>query len=347
MNDLDLVRAVLDEVPEPAPARLAAGRARLIAAAAEPAARRGTSWTARRLLLPASFTVAAAAAMAAVLVAVLAGGPAVDGSPRAGAGTAQSADLMAEVLAAAARAVASEPVTEPKPGQWIFDRVVEARTGQRAQASDSWITFNGIKSAYLEPGGQLSAITEDPLPNGTRPGPGALAAFDHHITPMTAYNALAALPASPAALLAAVDAELARTGETFFGVAGWATAKPQREFAWLGQLLWNAAFFGAPPSALAAVYRAIAMIPGVAVNQRVTDAAGQSTIGIIDTLAQADDRAQTAFQGQNEILLNPATYQPVGLIWRYLADNFKPADGWLTDSLAIVQVAEVSGPGQR
>jgi len=339
MNDLDLVRTVLDEVPEPAPARLAAGRARLIAAAAEPVARRRASWTAKRLLLPASLTAVAAAAMAAVLVAVLAGQPAAGGSPRAGAGTTQSADLMAKVLAAAARAVASEPVTEPKPGQWIFDRVVEARTGQRAQASDSWITFNGAKSAY--------PITEGPLPAGAPPGPGALAAFDHNITPMTAYNALAALPASPAALLAAVDAELARTGETFFGVAGWATARPQREFAWLAQLLWNAAFFAAPPSALAAVYRAIATIPGVAVNQRVTDAAGRPTIGITDTLAQADDRAFTAFQGQNEILLNPATYQPVGLIWRYLADNFKPAGGWLTDSLAIIQAAEVSGPGQR
>ena len=339
MNDLDLVGTVLDEVPEPAPARLAAGRARLIAAAAEPVARRRASRTARRLLLPASLTAVAAAAMAAVLVAALAGGPAAGGSSRSGAGTAQSASLMAKVLAAAARAVAAEPVTEPKPGQWIFDRVVEARTGQRAQASNSWITFDGTKSAY--------PLTEDPLPAGAPPGPGALAAFDHNITPMTAYNALAALPASPAALLAAVDAELARTGETFFGVCGWATAKPQREFAWLGQLLWNAAIFGAPSAALAAVYRAIATIPGVAVNQRVTDAAGQPTIGIIDSLAQADDQALTAFQGQDEILLNPTTYQPIGLIWRYPADNFKPADGWLTDSLAIVEVAEVSGPGQR
>jgi hypothetical protein len=347
MNDLEIVRAVLDEVPEPAPARLAAGRARLIAAAAEPAAHRGAIWPARRLLLPASLTAAAAAAMAAVLIAALSGGPAAGGSPGTAAGTAQSADLMAKVLGAAARTVMSEPVTEPKPGQWIFDRTVEARTGQRTQTGYSWTTFNGIKSAYLEPSGQLNTSTEDPLPAEARPGPGALAAFDHNITPMTAYNALAALPASPAALLAAVDTELARTGETFFGVAGWATAKPQREFAWLGQLLWNAAFFSAPPLALAAVYRAIATIPGVAVNQRVTDAAGRPTIGIIDTLAQADDQAQTAFQGKDEILLNPTTYQPVGLIWQYLVDNFKPADGWLADSLAIVQVAEVSGPGQR
>ena len=106
MNDLDLVGTVLDEVPEPPPARLAAGRARLIAAAAEPVARPRATWTARRLLLPASLTAVAAAAMAAVLVAALAGGPAAGGSSRSGAGTAQSASLMAKVLAAAARAVA-------------------------------------------------------------------------------------------------------------------------------------------------------------------------------------------------------------------------------------------------
>ncbi|HZR49570.1 MAG TPA: CU044_5270 family protein [Streptosporangiaceae bacterium] len=349
MNDLDMVRAVLDDVPEPAPARLAAGRARLLAAATTGG---GTRRPNRRVLLPAALT-AAAAAVAAILAVALAGAPAA--GPVTALGTPQSASLVAKVLGTAARVVAARPVTEPRPGQWFYYRSVDSATGQSTQTDDEWITFDGSKSAYFGPGGQLTThIGPVPRIKGTD----ALAAFDTSITPLTSYNALAALPASPRALLAAVDAELARawSGQDYFGVTGKATTKPQREFAWLGLLLWNA-YAAAPPPAVAAVYQAIATIPGVSVDQHVTDAAGRSAIGVTDD------------QGQTEILLNPATYQPIGLIVRSAGAKLaKPAPGYSlsstgalaspvpmvthtygpqTSSIAIVRVSEVSGPGQR
>lgn len=356
MNDLDMVRAVLDEVPEPAPARLAAGRTRLLAATAAPGT--GPRRRPRRLLLPAALTTAAAAAVAAVLAVALAGGPAVSPGTATGTGTGapQPADLVAKVLGAAARVVASQPVTEPTPGQWFYYRSVSKQTGQGTQTDEEWITFDGTKSAYFEPGGQLTTHTGPPASKAT--GSNALAAFDGGITPLTAYNAMAALPASPRALLAAVDAELARAwaGQNYFGVTGEATTTPQREFAWLGLLLWNA-YAAAPPSAVAAVYQAIATIPGVAVDQHVTDAAGRPALGVTDD------------QGQTEILLNPATYQPIGLIVRSAgAKVAKPAPGYSmsstgalaspvpmvtttygpqTSSIAIVQVSEVSAAGRR
>jgi len=339
MNDLDLVRAVLDEVPEPPPARLAAGRARLLAAGAEPVAKRTPG---RRLLLPAGVT-AVAAAVAAVLTITLTSGPVAKPADAGHArpvhpGPAQPASLVARVLGTAARTVAAEPLTEPENGQWFYSRTIDTQTGQPTQTDEEWITFDSTKSAYHGPGGQLIIHTETGAPT-IPPGTGALAAFDDNTTPLTSYNALAALPETPPALLAAVAAELARTGETNFGQVA-ATALPQREFAWLSGALWNA-YAAAPPAALAAVYRAIATIPGVTVDQQATDAAGRPAIGI------TDDR------GQYELLLSPSTYQPVGEITRNPAIKVKKGNGAAktlppqTESIAYLQISEVSAPGQR
>jgi hypothetical protein len=379
MNELDLVRTVLDEVPEPPPARLAPGRARLLAAArtagpdgADPdGARRKARQRARRelrparRLLPAGLIAATAAAVAAILAVTLTGAPATShptatlpidaGHPSTGHPASTGIALVAKVLGTAARVVASEPATEPAPGQWFCYRTVNRSTGQGAQTDDEWITFDGRKTAYYNTGpsyydqkrhiyvkaGQLIVDAEADAP-AAEPGTGALAAFDGNITPLTSYNALAALPSSPQALLAAVDAELARAwaGQNYFGVTGTATTQPQREFAWLGLLLWNA-YAAAPPSALADVYQAIATIPGVSVDQQVTDADGRPAIGITDD------------HGKTEFLLSPTTYQPVGLITRSPAVKVKLGNGATQDngpqtsSIAIIQVSEVSAPGQR
>jgi hypothetical protein len=354
MNELDLVRAVLDEVPEPAPAQLAAGRARLLAATATGGPRENIQ-PGRRLLLPASLTAAAAAALAVILAITLPGSPATRHPSRTGTGTTQQVSLVAKVLGTAARVVASEPVTEPDPAQWFYYRSVNKSTGQRTQTTEEWITFDGMKTAYYNTGpsyydqkrhrylkhGQLIVDTETGAP-AIAPGTGALAAFDDNITPLTSYNALAALPQSPSALLAAVDAELAKAwaGQNYFGVTGTATTTPQREFAWLGLLLWNA-YAAAPPSALSAVYQAIATIPGVTVDQQVTDAAGRPAIGITDD------------HGRTEFLLSPGTYQPVGLITRSPAMTVKLINGKddnvgpQTSSIAILQVSEIAAHGQR
>ena len=67
MNDLDMVRTMRAEVPPPAPARLAAGRNRLLAATARPSPRVRHPW---RLALPVTGTVTATTAVAAVAVLV-------------------------------------------------------------------------------------------------------------------------------------------------------------------------------------------------------------------------------------------------------------------------------------
>ena len=57
--------------------------------------------------------------------------------------------------------------------------------------------------------------------------------------------------------------------------------------------------------------------------------------------------------GKTEFLLSPTTYQPVGLITRSPAVKVKLGNGATQDngpqtsSIAIIQVSEVSAPGQR
>jgi len=126
MNELDLVRTVLDEVPEPAPAQLAAGRARLLAATTtagsggprrkhRPARLRPTQ---RRLLLPASLTAVAAAALAVILAVTLTGGPAT--RHPAGTGITQSASLVASRVRRASAWRRTAPSSSMRSRRWRY-----------------------------------------------------------------------------------------------------------------------------------------------------------------------------------------------------------------------------------
>jgi hypothetical protein len=342
MNDLDLVRTVLD-VPAPAPARMAAGRARLLAAAS---AGEGSSRS-RRFAWPAGIAAVTAAAAAAVALAVPGG--AVPAKPRVSPSVGH-ASLAAEVLTAAATAVAAQHVTEPAAKQWFYSQSISGQDGQPRRTDNEWITFDGKESAYYGApyaGAPAQLIIHQSPAGGyptSAPGTSALKAWDNNAEPITAYNALASLPASPSALLAAIDKELS-TGQAYFGVMGAAKTTSQREFNYLGALLWNA-YAAAPPSALAAVYKAIATIPGVTVRQGLRDAARSPAVGI------------SANGGATELLLNPRTYQVIGinLITKIPAgaDKVKAAaakqaggGGTGAYSIAYVRIAEVSRPGQR
>jgi hypothetical protein len=122
----------------------------------------------------------------------------------------------------------------------------------------------------------------------------------------------------------------------------------QAEFSYLGQLLWNAAAgVGGPPRGEAAVFRAMALIPGVSLQQGITDAAGHRVVGL------------SANGGVNALLLDPVSYQPTGLrevstgkgsakpVSKQAVIAGFPPKGTVLDSLAYITVKEVSGPGTR
>lgn len=88
-------------------------------------------------------------------------------------------------------------------------------------------------------------------------------------------------------------------------------------------------YYVMPPAVTAALYRAIALIPGVRVHRNAVDLAGQHGTGFVlytDSIA-------------NDIILSPHSYRFMGV--QYSQPHTPP------DGVAIVSRAFVSGPGVR
>jgi hypothetical protein len=326
MNDLDLVRTLRADVPPPAPARLAAGRSRILAAAA---ARRRRYW---RLALP----VGAVTAAAAVAVVAVLGGTATPSHLRAAATPSRSGpaatgrvSLAAQVLTVAARTVAVEPAARPGDRQWIYSRFVQTQTGTATQSDENWTRFDGREQAYYL-NGQLIVHHESSASGG----------------PLSSYRELAALPAAPSAILAAarqVVGTTQRQWENWSSGSAVAELAPktsgEAEFDYLAQLLWDA-YAAAPPAALAHVYQAMADIPGVTVTRGLTSAVGRAGIGV------------SANGGVSWLLLDPRTYQVIGLGEKALSRasvmvKGSPITFSGTISMAWADVAIVAAAGQR
>lgn len=326
MNDLDLVRTLRADVPPPAPARLAAGRSRILAATA---ARRRRYW---RLALP----VGAVTAAAAVAVVAVLGGTATPSHLRPTATPSRPrpaatgrVSLAAQVLTVAARTVAAEPATRPGNRQWIYSRFVQTQTGTATQSDENWIRFDGRQQAYYL-NGQLIVLPESSGNGG----------------PLSSYRELAALPAAPSAILAAarqVVGTTQRQWENWSSGSVVAELAPrttgEAEFDYLAQLLWDA-YAAAPPAALAHVYQAMADIPGVTVTRDLTSAVGRAGIGV------------SANGGVSWLLLDPQTYQVIGLGEKALSRASVTVKGSPitfsgTISMAWADVAVVAAAGQR
>ena len=317
MTDLDLVREMRAAVPAPTSARLAAGRSLILAAAARP--RR--YW---RLALPAGAITAAAAV---AVVAVLGGTATPSRHPKPV--PAAQVSLAARILTVAARTVAAAPSARPGDRQWVYSRFVQAQTGQATQSDENWIRFDGLEQAYYL-NGQLILHPETSGSGG----------------PLDSYRELAALPASPSAILSAareVVGTTPREWENWSSGSVVAELAPRTigdaEFDYLAQLLWDA-YAAAPPAALAHVYQAMAEIPGVTAARGLTNAVGRAGIGV------------SANGGVSWLLLDPRTYQVIGLNERAIgARPAKVKGGPLTFSgtisMAWADVAIVRDPGER
>ena len=336
MNELDVVRVLRAEVPTPTAAHLAAPRGRLLEAIEASPRSRPPRRNRLRWVLP------VAAIVAALAIAVIEI-PRPASKPRTVV-PAPHISMAAQVLEAAALHAAAEPATRPSPDQWIYSKAVEQQYGSATTTDENWIQFDGVKTAYWQDG-QLDVHT-GPTPAAPHSVGSALQAYDAAATPMTAYDALVSLPSDPAALLAAVDGQVAADPGSVAPAGGSPIAHSSRrqlEFQYLSQLLWNAAQ-AAPASAEAAVFKAMATIPGVSAQSGVTDAAGRPAIALAD---EGDEQ---------QLLFDPQTYQVAGL--RTVSDGSWPAspvaatsktlpNGTVVDSIAFASVAFVNQPGAR
>jgi hypothetical protein len=337
MNDLDLVRELRATIPAPAEDRLAAGRDRMLAEISRPGRYGRPARLRRRLTRPGwrlALASGAVTAAAAVACAVVLGGTAAPSGPHAGAADDRPAatgshlatvSLAARILTAAARTVATAPAARPGDRQWVYSKFVQTETGQPAQSNESWIRFDGLEQAYFQ-GGRLVIQPEASGSGG----------------PLDNYHALAALPASPAAILANARAVVGTTppqwekwaaGSVVAGLAP--TTTGQAEFDYLAFLLWQS-YAAAPPAAQAHVYQAMAAIPGVTVTRGMRTAAGRGGVGV------------TA-NGQSWLILDPRTFQVIGVNEKTIPAKVKgvPVTAPGTVSMAFATVAIVGAPGQR
>lgn len=361
IDDYEWIAGFRAAAPFPSQTQLATGRARLIDGMAAAQGRVGhRHWAADRMVLrwrPIVALAATAAIAAGAGYALIAstGGPAQT-TVKAGQATRQ-ATLAAKVLHVVAARVAREAVAvEPSPGQWIYYNEVDESGANSAPTSEGpeWVTFDGDQTAYYEVGGPFVVHTGSTSfpPPGTSPW---VALNTYGISAKTAWDVMASLPADPHALLAVIAHQVAtQAGKQFAAasvtsfIGGAQTTEAQVEFDYLTRILWNA-YLGGPPAALAAVYRAMATLPGITVQQGITDAAGAPSIGVSDN------------GGYSQLLLSPVTYQVVG--WRWFSDGIVPSGrnghpggrpgthwppkGTLIVSTALSRVAEVAAPGDR
>jgi hypothetical protein len=376
MNDMERLQQFRSTVPWPSQATLAPARSRLQTAAANESATPH-----RRMSLRPALAIAAAAAVAAAITGyalsrstpathiTLVTGPSTThkGTPTAPTASADTqAMLAAKILRAAAAHIERAGVTtEPSPGQWIYAKTVSTDgPGSAVTASENWTTFDGSQSAYYNaPGDPLTVHTSPMAPPGPNVPPWT--AWNTTITPKTAYDVLAALPADPQRLLAEIDKQLAgQSAEDIAAgnpIAGRApTTQAQREFDYLTLILWNAAGgVGGPPAIEATAYRALAALPGIWVKQGITVMTGTQAIAVSDD------------GGYDQLLLDPTSYQVIGLRqlstgvgpkidpkvlakfpkakrdWILKQQQTYPPKGTPLQTLLYAQVAEVSAPGQK
>jgi len=230
----------------------------------------------------------------------------------------QQTVLATKVLRAAAAHVAREGVTsEPSPRQWIYYKTVNYGYPGVVDPSgvgtdEEWVTFDGSQTAYYQ-NGQIVTHTS-PIPP---PGPAVKPwdAWNTDATPKTAYDVLASLPTDPQALLKVIanqaagqDPQNIAAGNPIAGVAP--KTEAQREFDYLTLILWNVALLSAPPAAEAAAYQAMAALPGITIQQGITDTAGGQAIGVSDD------------GGYDQLLIDPVSYQVIGI--RQLSTGIGP-----------------------
>ena len=222
------------------------------------------------------------------------------------------------MLRAAAAHLAREGVTsEPSPGQWIYYKTVNYGYPGVVDPSgvgtdEEWVTFDGSQTAYYQ-NGQIVTHTSPVPPPGPAMKPWD--AWNTDATPKTAYDVLASLPTDPQALLKVIanqaagqDPQNIAAGNPIAGVAP--KTEAQREFDYLTLILWNVALVGGPPPAEAAAYQAMAALPGITIQQGITDTADRQAIGISDD------------GGYDQLLIDPVSYQVIGI--RQLSTGIGP-----------------------
>jgi hypothetical protein len=208
--------------------------------------------------------------------------------------------LTAQLLADRASAAAlAQPAVSP--GQWVY-RVLDVESpvfpaaGRAVHTQAGWETADGLVTY------------------------GAAGTFGVAGGNIPSYSQLGSLPRSPAAL----DAYLERTHS---GVMPALDPHAMAAFSTIELMLEN---YVLPPALQAEIYRALAALPGIRVDSRVTAIDGRAGVAFV---------MPRDLQGSvEEIILNPSTYA-------FMADALFGDKGTLLHEEAVVKQVLVGAPG--
>jgi hypothetical protein len=359
MDEIDLVRAARPVVNYP-PAAEAAARARLAAAIAEAAASaapeparhgRRRSGRVRRAAIAGALAVAVAVALTVIQQL----NP--HGAPPPAAPTANATELANSAAAAAA----AQSIPTPRPHQWVYskERRVEYGGG-KPFTHEHWVRVDGRKFANpIDPRrvARAGKVSRERLPlQVLRQRLQALGSRCPPDQPLRVRPAVGlarwfpnptAVPTDPDGLLAAVyqlveDPACAPipVGDTV----------QDRAFLLIDGMLQTVM----PPDVRAALFRALAKIPGVTVVRDATDAAGRR--GVAFARAAAIEGPGSSGWLRLEIILDRHTYRYLGARHVVTRDHFIPNVGrrgtWFRKGQVLVSRAQlalavVDAPCQR
>ena len=315
--------AVVAADREPVAAPAARGRRR--------AGRAGSAWWTLRL---AAAVVAVVAVVAAVQVVDV--GPSVV-RDRAGGGAPASA---AELGALAAKAARDVPGPYWKPGQWVYIKTLVARDA-------GWLAVSEDGSTRLE---KLPAVAPRAVEWWSKVGPPGTgtesvtnregnALLGPPLIQGVSYPDMPSLPTDPDRLLKVIYEYQRKHFKGWGGPSIWWPETFRTISGMLGNLL-------VPPELRAALFQAMAKIPGVTVVQDTVDAAGRRGMA----LALVDDRVRF------EVILEKGTYRYLGLASIVTSDHddnvgngtkLPMRKGQVLYRTARVALALVDGPHQR
>ncbi|MBB6552365.1 CU044_5270 family protein [Nonomuraea rubra] len=324
MDDLRSLRELRAVVPEPGEEWTARGRRRLLRRMRT--RRRGFG---RALLLAGALGTAAAVALVVVRPQAPAQ-PVPSAQPR-------TVQLDPDtVLALAADTVGRRRAAEvPLPTQWQYSRTLDKQPARDTiETRESWIRYDGKQTAGFGRDGRLSVRDVPPDPG------------DDDLSPQQYDRKLRELPTDPKRLLAKVTRD--RHWIDYPREEGVPhVVAPDAARAYGVIMLYLSRSGVMPPELESALFEALALIPGVRVEQGVTDAAGRSGLGIWRDTGEADPATR------RYRILDPRTYRYLGerTIWLRDENMFGDAEPevrkgavWATAQLASVIVDR---PGER
>ncbi|MEV0145586.1 MULTISPECIES: CU044_5270 family protein [unclassified Nonomuraea] len=329
MDDLNTLRELRSDAPAADAGHLAPARARLLAEArGEPGLRSRPGRRARSALRVRPVLVAAVACLVAAVAVVVVQrqGPSRPAEPPRY--ESPSAVLEQAALVASARSIRS--TGSPRPDQWQYRRTMATGHGEgpgKGRIMESWTRYDGTQTAGFDPGGKLRV-------ENTRPDPG-----DDDLTPQQYHRKLRALPTDPAELLARVRAD--EHWQRLPTEEAGQEDPDARAFRVLSIYLQQQAFM--PPKLEAAMYRALALIPGVGVQADVQDGAGRKGLGVF--------RDDPHWAARQYLILQPGTYRYLGDRTLWLRDEVAGGDllrsAGQSDARAELVSGIVDRPGQR